>query len=569
MPKKKTSREYWAERARIREAESQERENALKRDVKKIYDRALKNITDDINAFYVRYGKENCVSPEDARKIMSLDEHKVWVKSLEEYVEEINKETDPLTKTELKARLDALAYNSRITRLEGLKEQISLAYNEFYVKAENEIKTGLENSFETSLQQRAYDISKGCMPKIRLVEKLFDKGLAEKVVLEPWYGANFSESLWNNKQMLAFNLQKIVTNGMMRGTHPVQMAKELENHSDKSFFACTRLIETETSRIHSEANFEAMKEGGIEYYELLVQDDGCDKCKEWEGKKIPLSKREVGYNAEPLHPFCHCTSIAVDDVDFDTPITPEEEAELDGWKKWIKKQEERYQGVKAKNNSKLLVDADLESELGKFASKIKKYSKGSTKEYYHVLKDKFSHGSAEAKRIFNKYVPYNSVTNYKYEGTAYYINGEIGMHYVADLNNSRGACATWYHEHGHMIDDLAGDASNDDLFVDMLNNDFLDITFEKSYNEIEKELTDMRTQSAVSDLMNGLSMDEIKGVAIHPPRPDGTSYWNDETVRQEAFAHMYECQFDKIRYDEMKKYFPNALAEFERIMKRL
>lgn len=30
---------------------------------------------------------------------------------------------------------------------------------------------------------------------------------------------------------------------------------------------------------------------------------------------------------------------------------------------------------------------------------------------------------------------------------------------------------------------------------------------------------------------------------------------------------MYECQFDDLRFAEMKKYFPNALIEFERILK--
>lgn len=29
------------------------------------------------------------------------------------------------------------------------------------------------------------------------------------------------------------------------------------------------------------------------------------------------------------------------------------------------------------------------------------------------------------------------------------------------------------------------------------------------------------------------------------------------------FVHMYEAQFDKIRYKEMKKYFPQALEYFE------
>lgn len=125
------------------------------------------------------------------------------------------------------------------------------------------------------------------------------------------------------------------------------------------------------------------------------------------------------------------------------------------------------------------------------------------KSYYDVLKDKFSHGSGDAKRVFNKYIPDDS---------------------IADLNNPRGAGATWFHEHGHMIDDLAGDVSNDKLHIDALYKDFLDSILDKTYNEIESELIDMRIQSVMSDLFNGLSKNRINGVATHPLRQDGSSY---------------------------------------------
>ena len=35
----------------------------------------------------------------------------------------------------------------------------------------------------------------------------------------------------------------------------------------------------------------------------------------------------------------------------------------------------------------------------------------------------------------------------------------------------------------------------------------------------------------------------------------------------EAFAHMFEAQFDKERYEQMGKYFPNALKYFEKKIK--
>ena len=56
-----------------------------------------------------------------------------------------------------------------------------------------------------------------------------------------------------------------------------------------------------------------------------------------------------------------------------------------------------------------------------------------------------------------------------------------------------------------------------------------------------------------------MTQGNIKGCAGHD-----SDYWKrQENITAEAFAHMYEAQFDKIRYKEMKKYFPQALEYFE------
>ena len=70
----------------------------------------------------------------------------------------------------------------------------------------------------------------------------------------------------------------------------------------------------------------------------------------------------------------------------------------------------------------------------------------------------------------------------------------------------------------------------------------------------------MRKHSAVSDILEGVSEGNIRGVAGH-----GAEYWKKDSgaLNSEAFAHMYEAQFDKTRYAEMQKYFPNALKYFE------
>lgn len=120
---------------------------------------------------------------------------------------------------------------------------------------------------------------------------------------------------------------------------------------------------------------------------------------------------------------------------------------------------------------------------------------------------------------------------------------------------------------------MAGNISNNAKFRRLLDEDYHAYmlsygkkhnlkTFDKVQTAIGKELSTMRNHSAVSDLLNGLSKGNINGRAGHD-----MDYWKDDSVYcAEAFAHMFEAQFDTVRYAEMKKYFPSSLKKFEEML---
>ncbi len=364
-------------------------------------------------------------------------------------------------------------------------------------------------------------------------------------------------------------------------------------------------IRTANTRAYLQGEGEKRQEWGISTVIVNKRGNPCLKCLKWVGKVLIDDVWSGGKTSDgpyPLmstamaqglyHPNCkdgHTTffpgiseepkPLTREDIDKSVEVTRGEQKlqyaqrQADRFQRLadysLNEENKRKYSLKVDEWNKKVLDLDTESELGKLKKKLRQDDRVK-KDYYEVIKNKFAHGKDDAKRIFNKYVPDDSVADHMYEGVAEYKNGKIKMHYGADMNNPRGAGVTWFHEHGHMIDELAGDASNNKDFLHALRRDFLDNTFKKSYIEMEKEISqDMRRQSAVSDLFNGLSGDKIKGIAIHPLRNDGSSYWTEETIRQEAFAHMFECQFDELRYAEMNKYFPNALSEFEKIMRGL
>ena len=83
-----------------------------------------------------------------------------------------------------------------------------------------------------------------------------------------------------------------------------------------------------------------------------------------------------------------------------------------------------------------------------------------------------------------------------------------------------------------------------------------------AYTVIGRELVDA-THNAISDLFGGLSRNKARGNYGHVTR-----YWTySGMLEKEAFAHMFAAQFDADRYALMQKYFPTALAEFEKLLK--
>jgi hypothetical protein len=230
-----------------------------------------------------------------------------------------------------------------------------------------------------------------------------------------------------------------------------------------------------------------------------------------------------------------------------------------------------------KSIAKSARDDIMESDLGVFKEKLRSDDK-IDKEYYSTLKEKFSHGSDAAKAAFSKYVSNDSVEDAMYEGIANYNpkTKKIMLHYGADSRNERGSGTTWFHEHGHLIDDAAGRISDDDIFRKLLQRDVADYRFSYSKqsglkmfcdidNAISAELNSMREHSGVSDMLSGITQGTIKGIAGH-----SKEYWKNKShISSEAFAHMYEAQFDSIRYKEMKKYFPNSLEYFENKLKEI
>ena len=202
-----------------------------------------------------------------------------------------------------------------------------------------------------------------------------------------------------------------------------------------------------------------------------------------------------------------------------------------------------------------------------------------TQSYQDGLEKRFATGTPAAQDAFSKYVTSSSVADGAYTKGAHFnaATQKVNMNFADDAVNPRGLGTTFFHEHGHYIDFLSCPGTG---YTSMVTPDFGSalrsdyaayikaamkqhgIKKTEAYVVVSQEIQGP-LYNAISDLFGGMSANKCVGSYGHWNK----RYWKlPGAVEKEAFAHMYEAQFSADKYALMQKYFPTALAEFEKLL---
>lgn len=309
------SRDYWAARAIQREQEAYLRGAALSAKVFSEYERAARELRKAIQAFYGKYATKHGLSYEQAVRKLTKQEAQEWKATLREYVAEINAETDQKVKDALIAQLDALSYNSQISRLEGLLGDVGAQLNLLYDRCLKEMREEFGALFSDGYYKKNFDLQIRA-GWINEVAKLTPE-MIENTVSYPWSGAMFSDRLWRNKDALLFHTREIITQGLIQGKGLPEVSKALSAKMGQSFKVAERLIRTETNHLHNEADRVAYAAAGVEQYEFMAVLDArtSDLCAELDGEHFKLKDARPGTNYPPMHPNCRSTTVEWDPDD--------------------------------------------------------------------------------------------------------------------------------------------------------------------------------------------------------------------------------------------------------------
>lgn len=138
-----------------------------------------------------------------------------------------------------------------------------------------------------------------------------DSAMAQQMINSIWVADNktYSQRIWENTERLMETLNEELINIVVAGKKTTDLKNKLQERFGVSYRRADMLARTELCHIQTEAAKQRYKDYGIEYVEVLVDEDArtCDLCKELIGKKFPVN----GVMPLPVHPNERCCLVPV------------------------------------------------------------------------------------------------------------------------------------------------------------------------------------------------------------------------------------------------------------------
>ena len=297
------NRQYNAEREAM-EAWAK-RDLNIEKLTEQVYQSAMQHITDEVDAFYLRYANRNGVSIKEARKRADTTDVTDYFQKAYEAV----RDKDFSDEAEEWLRV----YNLKMStsRLELEKAKINLELLKMYSEIENITNEQLEQARLAEIARQTdlikeYEEQAGILgnsvgnPTDRL------KG----VVNADFYGANFSERIWSRNGHYA-SLRKEIFKSLNNLSVDMNGYRKERNRLMKIFntskYESMRLIKTEHQRVNMKVQHEMAVHGGFTHYTYTSEPSACSICKALSGKSFKIEDYEAGVTAPLLHPNCRCS----------------------------------------------------------------------------------------------------------------------------------------------------------------------------------------------------------------------------------------------------------------------
>lgn len=305
------SKSYWKNREEEHLKSNLKTEEEYKREINRIYDRMMVQITKEINDFYVKYAKKEGITMAEAKKRVKKLDIEAYAEKAKKYVK--NKDFSDEANDEMRL------YNltMKINRLEMLKAQIGLELVDGF--------DDLQKYFDEKLTKRTLEEFK--RQAGILGETIQNNAERAKVIVNAsFHNATFSDRIWMNQTILKSEISKLLQTGIIQGRNPRVLAADLSKKFDVNRRSAERLMITELARVQTETQKQSFEQNDFTEYTFIANGDCCPICAAIDGKHFKVKDMMPGENAAPMHPNCRCSSAPY-----------EEDEEYEAWLDYLDK----------------------------------------------------------------------------------------------------------------------------------------------------------------------------------------------------------------------------------------
>ena len=306
----KKNNEYWEHRKAEMIHSQIARADVTFDEISKVYNHSRKHIEKSIKGIFNKFQAEYGLSKKEAEQVIKImrTKNKKLIPALSLLP------STPKIKQTIEM-LSSAAYVSRINRLQKLLDEIDNVQR--YI-ARNELRKTTD--LYKDVEKNANYVSKHQIQTQTSIGFSFnelDENLVEKLLAVPWENKNYRDRVWDNATELSNTLKDEVTQAVLTGKSEKLVIDEISNRFNVGEFKAKRLVRTETAYINNEMEALSYIEADIEKYRFVAVLDirTSHICREHDYKVYDVSKRQVGVNFPPLHPFCRSTTIPVLDTE--------------------------------------------------------------------------------------------------------------------------------------------------------------------------------------------------------------------------------------------------------------
>lgn len=302
------NREYWSKRSeQLEEALLNKGEN-FANDLDNQYKIANARLQKEIDAWYQRFAKNNCISLTEAKRLLNTNELKEFRWTVQDYIKYGQKNAvNPYWMEEL----ENASCKVHISRLESLKLQLQQQVEVLYGNQLDGLDRTMRDIYSEGYYHTAFEIQKGFNTGYSFMR--FNENELEKVISKPWAidEENFSTRVWKNKSKLINTLHTNLTQALIRGDNPEKIVGNIASTMETTRKTARRLVMTESAYFSAASQKDCYNDLNVEQYEIVATLDShtSETCQELDGKLFKMTDYEAGVTAPPFHCYCRsCTA---------------------------------------------------------------------------------------------------------------------------------------------------------------------------------------------------------------------------------------------------------------------